>query len=63
MPWKSVQQARWGHSPSGVKALGGKAKVSEWDNATPKGSLPAKVRKPATRTGKNISLRSLMRAK
>jgi hypothetical protein len=61
MPWKSTAQARWGHSPAGVKALGGKAAVSEWDHATPKGSL--KARKPATRTGKNISLRSLMRAR
>ncbi len=40
MPWKSTQQARWGHSPSGIKALGGKNKVAEWDAATPKGSLP-----------------------
>ena len=39
MPWKSTQQARWGHSPAGKKALGGASKVSEWDSATPKGSL------------------------
>ncbi len=39
MPWASVAQARWGHSPSGLKALGGKSKVAEWDAATPKGSL------------------------
>lgn len=38
MPWKSVQQARWGHSPAGKKALGAKA-IPEWDAATPKGSL------------------------
>lgn len=38
MPWKSVQQARWGHSAAGKKALG-KAKVDEYDEATPKGSL------------------------
>lgn len=63
MPWASKSQAAWGHSKSGVKALGGKAKVSEWDSATAKGTLPPKVKKPATRTGKNISLRSLMRAK
>ena len=42
MPWASKSQARWGHSPTGVKALGGAAKVSEWDQATPKGSLPDK---------------------
>ena len=39
MPWASKSQARWGHSPTGVKALGGAAKVSEFDAATPKGSL------------------------
>jgi hypothetical protein len=38
MPWKSTAQARWGHSPSGKKALGSKG-VAEWDAATPKGSL------------------------
>ena len=38
MPWESVQQARWGHSPKGKKALGA-AKVKEFDEATPKGSL------------------------
>lgn len=43
MPWASVQQARWGHSLTGVRALGGKNKVSEWDAATPKGSLPDKA--------------------
>jgi hypothetical protein len=42
MPWKSIQQARWGHSKSGLKALGGKSKVAEWDAATPKGSLNKK---------------------
>jgi len=40
MPWRSKAQARWGHSPSGLRALGGKDKVGEWDSATPKGSLP-----------------------
>lgn len=42
MPWKSKAQAAWGHSPAGKKALGGAAKVKEWDNATPKGSLKHK---------------------
>jgi hypothetical protein len=40
MPWTSKAQARWGHSPAGLKALGGKSAVSEWDSATKKGSLP-----------------------
>jgi len=39
MPWQSTAQAKWGHSPAGLKALGGSSKVSEWDAATPKGSL------------------------
>lgn len=42
MPWLSKAQARWGHSDSGLKALGGKGKVKEWDSATAKGSLPEK---------------------
>ena len=37
--WKSVAQARWGHSPAGKKALGGNAGVAEWDASTPEGSL------------------------
>ena len=40
MPWKSKAQQRWGHSSQGQKALGGKAKVNEWDGATNFGSLP-----------------------
>lgn len=43
MPWLSKAQAAWGHSPAGNKALGGPEAVKEWDAATPKGSLPAKV--------------------
>lgn len=42
MPWKSKAQARWGHSEAGLKALGGKKAVKEWDDATSKGSLPEK---------------------
>jgi hypothetical protein len=44
MPWLSKAQARWGHSPSGVRALGGKTAVQEWDAATRKGSLPDRKR-------------------
>jgi len=40
MPWRSVQQARWGHSPAGLKALGGKEAVGEWDRATKGKKLP-----------------------
>lgn len=38
MPWRSVAQARWGHSSAGKKALG-KSGIKEFDDATPKGSL------------------------
>ena len=37
MPFQSKAQQRWGNSPSGVKALGGKAAVEEWNSSTPKG--------------------------
>lgn len=46
MPWQSVKQARWGHSPAGIKALGGPSAVAEWDAATPKGSLPERKDPP-----------------
>ncbi len=45
MPWKSDQQRKWGHTAAGKKALGGAAKVSEWDNATKGKKLPKKVKK------------------
>lgn len=57
MPWKSNKQAAWGHSPAGVKALGGPAKVKEWDSAT----LASKaVRRKSVR---GMSLKALMRAR
>ncbi len=43
MPWDSVQQARWGHSATGLKALGA-GKVAEYDAATKKGSLPRRAK-------------------
>jgi len=43
MPFRSVQQERWGHSAAGVRALGGKAKVAEWQSATDQKALPGKV--------------------
>jgi hypothetical protein len=43
MPWKSKAQAAWGHSLSGLKALGGEGAVSEWDDATTPGSLPERA--------------------
>ena len=40
MPFKSVSQMRWAMTPEGTKALGGKAKVQEWINATGNKKLP-----------------------
>jgi hypothetical protein len=39
VPWKSVEQRRWGNSASGKKALG-KAGVNEWNKATAGKKLP-----------------------
>ena len=46
MPFVSKQQEKWGNSPAGIKALGGKSKVQEWNAATNEGSLPEKVGSP-----------------
>lgn len=51
MPWLSKQQARWGHSPAGLKALGGAEKVSEWDKATTK---PLPERKTKTQSERSM---------
>lgn len=45
MPWKSKSQKSWGHSPEGIKALGGKKAVAEWDKATGDRKLPKRVKK------------------
>lgn len=34
MPYESRAQQGWAHTPAGEKALGGPAKVREWDQAT-----------------------------
>ncbi len=43
MPFVSAAQSRWGHSKSGVKSLGGEAKVKEWEASTDYSKLPAKA--------------------
>lgn len=45
MPWKSERQRAWGHSKEGIKALGGKKAVAEWDKATGDKKLPKRVKK------------------
>ena len=45
MPWKSQAQRKWGNSPAGIKALGGKANVEEWNKATKGKKLPKRAKK------------------
>lgn len=42
MPFKSKAQIRWGNSKAGIKALGGKKKVAEWNKSTKGLKLPKK---------------------
>jgi len=51
MPYKSDAQRRWAHTKRGVKALGGKAKVAEWDAASKGMKLPARKRPYRLRGG------------
>lgn len=44
-PYVSEAQRRWAHTATGEKALGGKAGVHEWDEATKGKKLPEKVAK------------------
>lgn len=51
MPYKSDAQRRWAHTPAGEKALGGPAKVAEWDSASKGLKLPErKAAAPAVPT-------------
>jgi hypothetical protein len=52
MPYKSIQQERWAHTASGLKALGGKAKVHEWDQASKGKKLPRRVKKTKHKVGR-----------
>jgi hypothetical protein len=40
MPYISDAQRKWAHTQSGLKALGGQAKVTEWDKASKGLKLP-----------------------
>ena len=46
MPFRSKAQNAWAHTPAGEKALGGAAKVKEWEHATDYSKLPEHVSKP-----------------
>lgn len=43
MPFVSRKQQRWGNSPAGTKALGGKKRVKEWNDSTAEKEIPEKV--------------------
>ena len=45
MPYVSKSQAAWAHTSAGEKALGGPAKVAEWDAATKGKHLPKRAGK------------------
>lgn len=45
MPYQSDAQRRWAHTEKGEKALGGKEKVAEWDEASKGKELPEHVAK------------------
>lgn len=45
MPYVSERQRRWAHTKAGIKALGGKKAVEEWDKTTKGKKLPKKVKK------------------
>jgi len=65
MPWQSTQQQRWGHTPAGLRALGGPMKVAEWDRASKGLKLPRIARPPKPRMLKTklVPLKSLVRLK
>lgn len=43
MPYSSNQQRKWAHTEKGMKALGGAAKVAEWDKESKGIKLPGKI--------------------
>ena len=44
MPYKSQAQRKWAHTKRGMKALGGKKKVAEWDRASRGKKLPNRIK-------------------
>ena len=43
MPFESLAQNAWAHTEAGTKALGGPAKVKEWEHTTNYSHLPKRV--------------------
>jgi hypothetical protein len=52
MPYVSKKQEAWAHTKTGMKALGGQAKVSEWDKAS-KGMMLPNAKLQASRDSMN----------
>lgn len=46
MPFKSQKQRAWAYTKEGMKALGGKQVVAEWERATGNKKLPKYAPKP-----------------
>ncbi len=44
MPYKSEAQRKWAHTKAGVKALGGKSRVAEWDSSSKGRKRPSRVK-------------------
>ena len=40
MPFKSEAQRKWAYTKEGIKALGGRKAVAEWEKATGNKKLP-----------------------
>ena len=60
MPYVSQKQEAWAHTPEGEKALGGPAKVAEWDSASKGMKLPRNVKTPAPHA---VRLAAVLRSK
>ena len=48
MPFESMKQNAWAHTPAGTKALGGKVNVKEWESKTDYSHLPKYAHKSAS---------------
>jgi hypothetical protein len=63
MPYASDAQRRWAHTATGIKALGGKDKVHEWDQASKGKKLPERVKKAVEQQARADALKHFGLAK
>ncbi len=54
MPYVSKAQQGWAHTAAGEKALGGPAKVAEWDAASKGRKLPKRINRTAQTGGTSL---------